>query len=86
MKILLAVDGSEAGLAAVEEAARTPWPAGSVVRIVSVAEIPLLTPTWMMPMPIGNYKEWERIFEERPSRKRRRRWRDSARSPARELK
>ena len=40
MKILLAVDGSEASLAAVEEAARTPWPEGSVVRIVSVADIP----------------------------------------------
>jgi len=26
MKILLAVDGSEASLAAVEEAAQTPWP------------------------------------------------------------
>src|SRR5262249_19276870 len=65
MKILLAVDGSEASLAAVEEAARTPWPAGSVVRIVSVAEIPMLATTWVMPMPVGNSKEWERIFEER---------------------
>jgi nucleotide-binding universal stress UspA family protein len=65
MKILLAVDGSEYGLAAVEEAARTPWPEGSVVRIVSVAEIPMLAATWVMPMPVGNYNEWERIFEER---------------------
>jgi nucleotide-binding universal stress UspA family protein len=40
MKILLAVDGSEAGIAAVEEAARTPWPEGSLVSVVSVAEIP----------------------------------------------
>ena len=29
MKILLAVDGSEASLAAVEEVARTPWPEGA---------------------------------------------------------
>jgi nucleotide-binding universal stress UspA family protein len=65
MKILLAVDGSEYGLAAVEEAARTPWPAGSVIRIVSVAEIPMLATTWVMPMPVGNRNEWERIFEER---------------------
>src|SRR5215470_314380 len=65
MKILLAVDGSEYGLTAVEEAARTPWPAGSVVRIVSVAEIPMPATTWVIPMPVGNYKEWERIFEER---------------------
>jgi nucleotide-binding universal stress UspA family protein len=65
MKILLAVDGSENGLAAVEEAARTLWPAESVIRIVSVAEIPMLAATWVMPMPVGNRSEWERVFEER---------------------
>jgi len=65
MKILLAVDGSEAGLAAVEEAARTPWPEGSVVRMVSVAEIPFPARQWGAPMPSGSYEEWERIFEER---------------------
>src|SRR5215813_13432937 len=63
MKILLAVDGSEASLAAVEEAARTPWPDGSVVRIVSVAEIPFPARQWGAPMPSGSYEEWERIFE-----------------------
>ncbi len=65
MKILLAVDGSEFGLAAVEEAARIPWPDGSAVRIVSVAEIPFPTQQWAAPMPSGSYEEWERIFEER---------------------
>jgi nucleotide-binding universal stress UspA family protein len=65
MKILLAVDGSEASLAAVEEAARMPWPEGSVVRILSVAEIPYTTRQWAMPMPSGSYEEWTRIFEER---------------------
>ena len=65
MKILLAVDGSEAGLAAVEEAARTPWPEGSTVRIVSVTDIPFPTQQWAMPMPTSYYGEWERIFEER---------------------
>jgi nucleotide-binding universal stress UspA family protein len=65
MKVLLAVDGSEYGLAAVEEAARMAWPEGSTVRIVSVAEIPLPTTPWAMPMPTGSYEEWERIFEER---------------------
>ena len=65
MKILLAVDGSEASLVAVENAARTPWPEGSVVRIVSAAEIPFLTRHWAIPMPSGSYKEWERILEER---------------------
>jgi nucleotide-binding universal stress UspA family protein len=65
MKILLAVDGSEAGLAAVEEAARTPWSEGSTVRIVSVTDIPFPTQQWAMPMPTSSYEEWERIFEER---------------------
>src|SRR4030095_3372301 len=65
MQILLAVDGSEASLAAVEEAARMPWPDRSVVRIISAAEIPYPTQQWAMPMPSGSYKEWERILEER---------------------
>ena len=38
MKILIAVDGSECSDAAVEEVAKRPWPADSVVRIISVAE------------------------------------------------
>src|SRR6266542_3703525 len=65
MKILLAVDGSEPSLAAVEEAARTPWPDGSIVRIVSITDIPFPTQQWAMPMPTSSYEEWERIFEER---------------------
>src|SRR5215468_1288790 len=65
MKILLAVDGSESSLATVEEAARMPWPEGSMVRIVSVAEVPFPAQEWAAPMPSGSYKEWERIFEER---------------------
>jgi nucleotide-binding universal stress UspA family protein len=60
MKILLAVDGSEASLAAVEEVARTPWPEGSVVRIVSVAEVPFSDQQWAAPMSNGHYEEWER--------------------------
>src|SRR5262245_47413752 len=65
MKILLAVDGSEASLASVEEAARTPWPEGSIVRIVSITDIPFPTQQWAMPKPTSSYEEWERIFEER---------------------
>ena len=38
MKILIAVDGSESSDVAVEEVAKRPWPAGSVARIISVAE------------------------------------------------
>jgi nucleotide-binding universal stress UspA family protein len=65
MRILLAVDGSEPSLGAVEEAARTPWPEGSIVRIVSVTDIPYPTQQWAMPMPTSSYEEWERMFEER---------------------
>jgi nucleotide-binding universal stress UspA family protein len=60
IKILLAVDGSEASLAAVEEVARTPWPEGSVVRIVSVAEVPFSAQQWAAHMPSGYCEEWER--------------------------
>jgi nucleotide-binding universal stress UspA family protein len=38
MKILLAVDGSECSDVVVEEVAKRPWPAGSALRIISVAE------------------------------------------------
>ncbi|MCI0663756.1 MAG: universal stress protein [Acidobacteria bacterium] len=63
-KILLAVDGSEFSLAAVEEAARRPWPEGSVVKIVSVAEMPVPVAPWAMPIPSASFSEWDRIFEE----------------------
>ena len=64
MKLLLAVDGSESGLAVVEETARTPWPEGSKVRIVSVAETP--SPTEQSPASSnGSFAEWERASEER---------------------
>jgi nucleotide-binding universal stress UspA family protein len=36
MKILLAIDGSTASQSAVDEIARRPWPASSVLRIISV--------------------------------------------------
>jgi nucleotide-binding universal stress UspA family protein len=65
MKILLAVDGSEYSMAAVEAAARMPWPQDSVVKIVSVAEMPVPVASWAMPMPSASLQEWDRIFEER---------------------
>src|SRR5262245_51044912 len=65
MKILLAVDGSESSLAAVEEAARTPWPKDSLVRIVSVVDALLPVEEWTAPLPSGSYEEWKRAFEER---------------------
>src|SRR5262245_56064928 len=65
MKVLLPVDGSEYSYAAVEEAARTTWAEGSVVKIVSVGEFPMTVNTRAMPALVGSYAELERIFEER---------------------
>jgi nucleotide-binding universal stress UspA family protein len=65
MKILLAVDGSDYSRAAVEEAARTPWPEGSVVRFVSVTEIPVAVTPLSMSKPPLSFPEWKRVLEER---------------------
>ena len=45
MKILLAIDGSTFGDAAVEEVARRPWPAGSEVKVLTVTEWPVVPAT-----------------------------------------
>jgi nucleotide-binding universal stress UspA family protein len=42
MKILLAIDGSVYSHAAVEEIAKRPWPAESEVKVISVAETPII--------------------------------------------
>jgi hypothetical protein len=42
MKILLPVDGSLCSLAAAHEVAQRPWPKGSWVKILYVAERPLI--------------------------------------------
>lgn len=65
MRILLAVDGSSYGDAAVEEVATRPWPAGSEVRIVSAVE-PLYVPAaepWAM--PLNYYSEAESAARDR---------------------
>jgi nucleotide-binding universal stress UspA family protein len=51
VKILLAIDGSACGQAALDEVVRRPWPAGSELRIVSVVEFPHLSGSepWVMP-------------------------------------
>lgn len=42
MRVLLAVDGSNESNEAVAEVARRPWPKGTVIRVVSVLEMPPL--------------------------------------------
>jgi nucleotide-binding universal stress UspA family protein len=65
MKILVAVDGSACGLAAVKEAAGTPWPRGSLVKILSVMTEPGPASQWAMPLPGGTYEELQRAWENR---------------------
>jgi nucleotide-binding universal stress UspA family protein len=65
MRILLAVDGSEYSLAAVREVASLPWPKGSVVRIVSVAETPIRLSPWTASPGVSTSAEWDRMIEER---------------------
>ncbi len=65
MKVMLAVDGSDCSHAAVKEAASIPWPSGSVVKIVSVAEVPMLSAAWVVPMPGGSPAAWDRIIDDR---------------------
>jgi nucleotide-binding universal stress UspA family protein len=65
MKILLAVDGSDSSLLAAAEAGRSPWPAGSVVRILSVAEISLPEISEGLLLAEGTQGEWQRILEAR---------------------
>jgi len=42
MRILLAVDGSSFGDAAVSEVVSRPWPAGSEVEVVTAFQVPLI--------------------------------------------
>jgi nucleotide-binding universal stress UspA family protein len=42
MKILLAVDGSVYSDAAVEEIVKRPWPAGSEIKVITAAEMPII--------------------------------------------
>lgn len=51
MRILLAVDGSEYGKAAADSVAARPWPANSVIKVLSAIEPPYYptTETWVLP-------------------------------------
>ncbi|HZS05639.1 MAG TPA: universal stress protein [Blastocatellia bacterium] len=60
MKILLATDGSECSDAAVAEVARRPWPAGSVVKVLSAAELPYIPTTETWALPESHYLELEK--------------------------
>ncbi len=60
MKILLAVDGSLCGLAAAEEVAWRPWPNGSSVKIIYVAEHPIILPQVIQTLPEAALSQLQR--------------------------
>ncbi len=64
MKILVAVDGSESSMNAIDEAARIPWPAGSALKIFSVAEMPSPVMVGEIPVTGSSYAEWEKALED----------------------
>lgn len=64
MKVLLAVDGSPFSLAAVDEAARMPWPKGTDVKIISAVEMPTPVVVGTLPMPDNYYAEWEKALDD----------------------
>src|SRR5919108_1972406 len=64
MKVLLAVDGSECSMAVLDEAARLPWPGGSSLRVLSVAEVPAVAVADPLGMVGDNYARWEKALED----------------------
>lgn len=65
MKILLAVDGSKCSDAAMAEVARQPWPAGSEIRVITVAEMPFFPSTEFGSLPQQYYDELEGVAREK---------------------
>src|SRR5687768_16706935 len=67
MRVLLATDGSPCSDAAVEEAARRPWPDDTQVRVVSVVEppAPLIAEPYMV--AVGYFEETEKALRQQAS-------------------
>ncbi len=65
MKILLAVDGSECGDAAVQSVANRPWPVGTVIKVFSVVELPFVPTTETWALPDSYYSELEKAGEQK---------------------
>ena len=57
MKILLAVDGSEASRAAAHSVAARPWPAGTEIKILAVADLHVVPGTEFGMLPPSFYEE-----------------------------
>jgi nucleotide-binding universal stress UspA family protein len=65
MRILLPVDGSEFGDAAVEEIANRPWPPGSEVQVISVIHLPFEPGPEVWALPESHFLRLENAERER---------------------
>lgn len=65
MKILLAVDGSTCSDAAVQSVAARPWPKGTMVKVISVVELPFVPTTETWALPDSYYTQLEKAQEEK---------------------
>jgi nucleotide-binding universal stress UspA family protein len=63
MKILLATDGSDCSGTAARAIADRPWPDGTVVRVVTVAELPVAIAPESWILPEGYFEEIERASQ-----------------------
>lgn len=64
MKILLATDGSECSSLATRSVAERPWPQGSEIRVVTVAELPIAVAPESWILPEGYFEEIERASQQ----------------------
>lgn len=64
MKILLAVDGSVFSEAAIQAVATQPWPAGSVVKVISAIKLPFVPTAETRSLPESPYSQIEKARTE----------------------
>ncbi len=68
MKILLAIDGSTCGEAAIAEAGRMPWPEGSAIKVITAAEMPFYPTLEFGTLPQPYYEELEATIRQRSAK------------------
>ncbi len=64
MRILLAVDGSAFSDAAIQAVVTQPWPAGSVVKVVSAIKLPFVPTAETRSLPESEYSQIEKARTE----------------------
>ena len=64
MKILLAVDGSAYSDSAVDEIAKRPWPSESEIKVITVAETPIIVDMEPWPASPAYFEQLEKSIRE----------------------